>query len=191
MPRPRQFEYDEAVDGAMQIFWEQGYAATNLPDLLKAMGLSRGSFYKAFEDKRSVYLAALKHYDKFIVSQAIEALEAPITGSLSDHFMCLFGGEPQVGPNGARRGCFICNAMVELAPTDKEVARISSGMKERMYGAVLKILKEHPQTTNDPLVEEKASAILHLYFGAQAINKAGTCTNDWKALLDDLLGGSS
>lgn len=187
MPRPRQFEYDEAVDGAMQIFWEQGYAATNLPDLLKAMGLSRGSFYKAFEDKRNVYLAALKHYDKYIVSQAIKALEAPIEGSLSDHFMCMFGGEPQVGPNGVRKGCFICNAMVELAPTDEEVAEISSAMKERMYASVLKVLKSHPQSAKDPLVEEKASAILHLYFGAQAINKAGTCNNDWKALLDDLL----
>ena len=48
MARPRAFDEDVALDGAMHIFWRQGYGATNLPDLLNAMGLTRGSFYKAY-----------------------------------------------------------------------------------------------------------------------------------------------
>ena len=74
MARPREFEMDEALEGAMQIFWRQGYGATNLPDLLKAMGLTRGSFYKAFGDKRSVYLEALKRYDENNISAAVQLL---------------------------------------------------------------------------------------------------------------------
>ncbi len=71
MARPREFDIEEAVEGAMQIFWRQGYGATNLPDLLTAMGLTRGSFYKAFKDKRAVYLAALQRYDEQVIGGAV------------------------------------------------------------------------------------------------------------------------
>ena len=69
MGRPREFDPDTAIAGAMQIFWRQGYKATNLPDLLAAMGLTRGSFYKAYGDKQAVFLEALDHYDREVVSR--------------------------------------------------------------------------------------------------------------------------
>ncbi|NJM33970.1 MAG: hypothetical protein HC850_03830 [Rhodomicrobium sp.] len=58
MARPREFDTDEAIEKAMQVFWEKGHGAA-LPDLLGGMEIARGSFYKAFSDKKSVYLMAL------------------------------------------------------------------------------------------------------------------------------------
>ena len=52
--RPRQFDPDQAVQRAMQIFWTRGYQGTSLPDLLDATQLSRGSLYAAFGDKHGV-----------------------------------------------------------------------------------------------------------------------------------------
>ncbi|UUZ81262.1 TetR/AcrR family transcriptional regulator [Paenibacillus sp. P26] len=47
---------------AMLVFWEKGYEAASIPDLLKAMGLSRSSLYETFTDKETLYLEALQHY---------------------------------------------------------------------------------------------------------------------------------
>ena len=75
MARPREFDPEKALKGATDIFWRQGYKATNLPDLLAAMGLTRGSFYKAFRDKESVYLQALDHYDRSVVTPTVNRLD--------------------------------------------------------------------------------------------------------------------
>lgn len=50
--RPREFELEEAARDAMNVFWDLGYEAASLPDLIAGTGLSRGSLYKAFGDKR-------------------------------------------------------------------------------------------------------------------------------------------
>ena len=97
MARPREFDFDEAVEGAMQIFWRQGYHATNLPDLLKAMGLTRGSFYKAFGDKRRAYLEALSRYNQVNISAAVAFLgdtsERSGPERIHDLFASVFGDQ--------------------------------------------------------------------------------------------------
>ena len=61
--RPRGFHTDRALDAAMQLFWRQGYEATSLDQLKRAMGgLSAASFYGAFGSKEGLYRAALARY---------------------------------------------------------------------------------------------------------------------------------
>src|SRR6516162_9158378 len=62
--RPREFDMNAALDHAIRVFREQGYNATSIPDLIAAMGLASGSIYKAFRDKRAVFLAA---FDRHVV----------------------------------------------------------------------------------------------------------------------------
>ena len=54
MPWEKSFEIQDAVDKAMQVFWEKGYVDTSIADLLKATGLKRSSLYNAFGDKRNL-----------------------------------------------------------------------------------------------------------------------------------------
>lgn len=55
MGRPRELDEDEGIAEALQTFWKQGYGATSIPDLMEAAQLERGSLYKAFEDKHSLF----------------------------------------------------------------------------------------------------------------------------------------
>lgn len=55
MARPREFDIDTAVSAAMDVFWYRGYASASLPNLLNGTGLSRSSFYKAFEGKQQLF----------------------------------------------------------------------------------------------------------------------------------------
>jgi AcrR family transcriptional regulator len=56
--RPREFDVEGALEKAIDVFRQRGYDGTSMTDLLDGMALSRGSLYKAFKDKRSVFLAA-------------------------------------------------------------------------------------------------------------------------------------
>ena len=59
MARPLEFDLEKARDKALLLFWQKGYQATSLPNLLVAMGISRSSFYAAFSDKRTLFVACL------------------------------------------------------------------------------------------------------------------------------------
>ena len=80
MGRPREFEIDQALDRAMGVFWQKGYDGASLQDLLGAMQIARGSLYKAFEDKHSIYLATLDRYDRTVVEAGIAFLSDPEAG---------------------------------------------------------------------------------------------------------------
>ena len=124
MTRTKEFEPEAALQSAMELFWQKGYEATSLRDLLSGMGIGRGSFYDTFGDKRSLFLAALDRFERTRTTWIIEALEAPEPMDAVRYIFertveSLVGFEP-------RRGCLLANSAVELAPHDPEVAeRIS------------------------------------------------------------------
>jgi AcrR family transcriptional regulator len=59
MARPIEFDKDKALDRALLLFWEKGYQATSLQDLLQELGISRSSLYAAFGDKRNLFIECL------------------------------------------------------------------------------------------------------------------------------------
>lgn len=182
MARPREFDHDTALKGATEIFWERGYRATNLPDLLSAMGLTRGSFYKAFRDKETIYLEALDFYDREVVDKVVETLNSCEGQSAWHCLFPLFAGE-----ENASRGCFICNAMVELAPDHPKVAAKANAMAERMRHAINDVLLRYGLRGAGRDASETADLILHLYFGKMAMGKSGGARRDWGRRLQHLL----
>ena len=56
MARPREFDEDRVIEVLTRVFWEKGYEATSMQDLVKATGLLKGSLYGAFGDKKALYM---------------------------------------------------------------------------------------------------------------------------------------
>ena len=54
----KQFDPEEALGKAMELFWAKGYASTGLAELLEVMGIGRKSMYDTFGNKRQLYLKA-------------------------------------------------------------------------------------------------------------------------------------
>ncbi len=176
MARPREFDIEDAIERAMQLFWAEGYEGASLVDLLSAMGITRGSLYKAFEDKRSLYLEALARYDRTQVGAAVELLT---DRSIDD------GGEriarlmedvvAAVAERGDRRGCFLCNAAVELAPHDPEVERRVKAMMrrfDRAFEVALRDAKGLGRRQGKELAR-LASSLTATYMGLRVLAKAG------------------
>src|SRR5947208_17091961 len=60
--RTRQFDVDEALDRALEVFWAHGYEGAALPELTRAMGINRPSLYAAFGNKEQLFRKALDRY---------------------------------------------------------------------------------------------------------------------------------
>jgi TetR/AcrR family transcriptional repressor of nem operon len=71
----KKFDRDEVLGRAMTLFWQRGYAATSIDDLVRAMGINRGSIYATFSNKRSLFLAVLERYAREIGSPMFATLE--------------------------------------------------------------------------------------------------------------------
>jgi len=60
--RPKEFVEEEAMAVAMNLFWSNGYEKTSLDDLIKAMNISKSSFYQSFKSKRALFQSSLGFY---------------------------------------------------------------------------------------------------------------------------------
>jgi AcrR family transcriptional regulator len=75
--RPRNFDEQEAVDRAIQVFWSKGYDGVTIDDLVAGMGVGRPSLYSVFGDKRALFLRVLRTYAERKGSLASKALLSP------------------------------------------------------------------------------------------------------------------
>jgi TetR/AcrR family transcriptional repressor of nem operon len=104
----------------MRLFWQRGYRAASLPELLAHTGLSRGSFYHAFRTKRGALVAALHHYMEDGMEGILLPLLQPGAGrrEIEETFARMLAHT--ASPTG-HRGCLVNNCMTELASKDADV----------------------------------------------------------------------
>src|ERR1700692_3752544 len=60
--RPREFDRDQGLEKAMQIFWSLGYDATSMADLRVGLGIMQASLYAAFGSKEQLFREAVDLY---------------------------------------------------------------------------------------------------------------------------------
>jgi TetR/AcrR family transcriptional repressor of nem operon len=148
MARPRTFDEDQVLDAAMTTFWDKGYEATSLQDLMAAMNLQKGSIYKAFGDKHQLFMKVLDRYLTDALSKTkglLNAAQSPRAALrfLIEENLVMISNEDSCG-----RGCFAVNAAVELAPHDAVVA---TRLHEHFSGleATLRDVIERGQAVNE------------------------------------------
>ena len=129
--RPREFDIDEAVENAILVFRARGYHGTSVQDLTEGTGLARGSLYKAFHDKRALFLAALDHYTNASLRRVGEGLGQP--GSAREAIReTLMGYARRAAAAQGQQGCLITASAMEMMPDDVEVSALISRMFRRM-----------------------------------------------------------
>jgi len=140
MGRPYEFDREETLSKAMELFWEKGYKATSIEDLVDRMGIKRGSIYNTFGDKHSLFIAAVEYYAKEVTSRTIKVLESP--GSPLENIKLFFETIVNTPSDRKTRGCLISNTVVELAPHDEKVAETVRNILERIQTAFLNCLNK-------------------------------------------------
>ncbi len=118
--RPKQYNEDEAIQAAGQVFWSKGFSATSLDDLSAAMEMNRPSIYRAFGGKESIYRKALLQF-----RQGMEAaftrtmLSEPDVGKALTTF---YGEALTIYTTGTQpKGCMVMSTAATAATNHAEI----------------------------------------------------------------------
>lgn len=123
MSRPRGFDETTALDTAISRFWHRGYEATSVRDLVDSMGISGPSLYNTFGDKRTLFAAALERYLDHVTRARIRRLEESLPPKQALRRFIEEIIEHSVNDR-ERRGCFLINSALEVAPHDKQLGAV-------------------------------------------------------------------
>ena len=143
--RPIEFDPAQALDAATRVFWQRGYEATSLDDLLAEMDLSKSSFYQTFGGKSELFQKCLESYrdsnaDHFraLLDQAASG-KAFLETVLGNVAKCV--NDPM-----GRAGCLLVNTASEFALRDPQiggvVTRALARIEDLFYAAVCRAQAE-------------------------------------------------
>ena len=171
MARPREFDEEEVLERALELFWRRGYAATSLDDLTAATGLRRGSLYAAFGDKEALFLTCLRRYQQRGQELVSEIFRDPdprraIARVFSE--MAARYGDPVCPP-----GCLQTNTVLENVSLSEAVNRLNAAALAEFQAALYEVICRaqalgQVRPGQDPLAMAQFFATLALGLGVSS-----------------------
>jgi TetR/AcrR family transcriptional repressor of nem operon len=189
MARPAQFEREAVLDKAMQAFWDHGYCATSMAELMKATGLQPGSLYGAFDSKQGLFLAALDHYGERgagRLRQALADADSPLQG-IRGFFRRLAG---DIADPKARRSCLLVNTVLELSRQDAAVQqRVNSHLDamEELFRQALEAARTSGELAPDKDPAALAAFLMTSIWGLRVLGGTDPAPERVHAVLEQLL----
>lgn len=108
----------------MKLFWQKGYEATGLSELLERMGIGRQSLYNTFGDKRALFEESLNHYVATRIAGIASLLHESESAMEGLHGVLKMYERHNTEGNGL--GCLLVNSAAEsnvLETQTREVLR--------------------------------------------------------------------
>ena len=175
MPRKRTYNPEQALARAMRLFWEKGYHATSMDDLVKATGVSRYGFYGTFGNKRDLFLKCLSRYAQQRYQTMGVGLEEG-SAALPEIHAFFDKIETYIDSRVGRLGCMLCNTATELGPHDDEIsARVREFFEEigDLFRNALLNAVSRGQVSADIDVDSTAIYLVGVLQGAMAMVRGG------------------
>ena len=174
MARPREFNEEEVLARAMEVFWNAGFEGTSLDALEASMGMNRSSLYNTFGGKLELFCKALDAYS----AGPCQELFAPLCNERGGEALRGYLNVLRsfVGSREASKGCMMVNTSLEAAADDSEVGpRVEAHFQKLRTGflqAYASGIEEH--SVNSALSpEEAADWLLTFVRGVLASAAAG------------------
>ncbi|MDO0932955.1 TetR/AcrR family transcriptional regulator [Streptomyces sp. DG2A-72] len=177
MARTKEFDPDAALQAALELFWQRGYEATSMSDLVEHLGVGRASIYATFGNKHELYLKALDRYTEMGDPRLLRELSQP--GPALPAVRAVVWRFAAEAADEARRraGCFVTNTAAELAPHDTAAARrveLSWEHLETPLHSALVRAQAQGELPEDRDPRALARMLLVLMQGLRVVGKAST-----------------
>jgi TetR/AcrR family transcriptional repressor of nem operon len=187
--RPLEFDPEEVLDAAIEVFWRNGYEATSMMDLLEAMSLSKSSLYQTFGGKRELFERCLDRYADWLSAKMARELDEAESGRsfIQNTFEAVANTAQQ--PEGAK-GCLIANSANEFGQREPALAvPVANGLQRLskvFMDAVIRAQSEGVISKDaDPRV--LANYLLGTMSGLRTMIKAGSDQHSAKGMVSLIL----
>lgn len=175
MARTKDFDEDEVLQKAMNLFWHKGYNGTSMQDLVDGLGISRSSMYDTFGDKHTLFMKALENYKKLATAQMKIIVDNAPTAKEAIRRMLEYT-VAELLRDDQHRGCFLVNAGVEMAPHDAEVSKMlcdNDKQLEKYFNEAIKTGQRNGEISNEQSSHALAQFILNSIKGIRVTAKSG------------------
>jgi TetR/AcrR family transcriptional repressor of nem operon len=174
MARTKEFDPDDVLRRAMDLFWERGWDNTSMADLVDHLGIGRASLYSTFGSKRDLYFQALNRYLEMTGPHIIRPLSEP--GPVLPAIEALIDRFAEESSE-SNLGCMVANTAVELAARDSEAARVvdeSWTHLEVSLTAALTRAQAQDELARDKDPRAIARLLLVLFQGMRVLGRTNT-----------------
>ncbi|TGD57379.1 TetR/AcrR family transcriptional regulator [Flavobacterium humi] len=186
MARTKEFNEEQILDKAIDIFWYKGYNGTSAQDLVTHLGLSRSSLYDTFGDKHTLFARALGRYQQKGVADVKELIAR--SGDMKEVLKGLLKQAVlESSQDRNTKGCFAVNSMVELALHDKEIARLLDQNRQDMEIVFLEAVKKGQELGQITKEHSALSLSRFLYCTYSGIRVLSRSKETAKEVYDDIL----
>jgi TetR/AcrR family transcriptional regulator, transcriptional repressor for nem operon len=154
MPKQKFFNEDVVLQKALNLFWQKGYEATSMQDLVDTLEISRSSLYDTFVDKYTLYVKCMEIYK----ANNVESLAKKVKNYTKNPLQFIKEIFQKVIQNIAadkqRKGCYLLNTSSEFGITDKTITKIVHTNNEefiKLFEQLINqaiVLKQLPKNTN-------------------------------------------
>lgn len=182
--RPKIYDEDKALDRAIEVFWKKGYENASSEDLLKAMGIGKGSFYLAYKGgkpelfEKSMQRVITHHLSGFLSN--LKTCDEPIE-AIRHYFYMMADLKSPVG----KHGCYFGNAVLQIE--DKALKRVAAEQLQLITNAFvegLKRAKKLGQLKSDLPVELLGLNLLNLWSGVNVVKNIEIDPERLRAMID-------
>ena len=169
----KQFDEEEVLQKAMMAFWSHGYAATSVQDLVRSMGINKGSIYDTYGNKRSLFIKALRLYNdkRKVLIAGLERSESS-TSAIRGLFQSRID---EIFSDSERLGCFLTNTALELAAHDAEIRDMVAQRQMEIEGFFQRMIERgqaNGEISEDLNVASTAQSLLASLFGILVLSRS-------------------
>ena len=148
--RPKVFDREAALDKAMTLFWQHGYEATSLADLVAATGAKAPTLYAEFTNKEGLFRAVLDRYiSRFAARHEAQLFceEKRVEDALEDYFTAV---ATCFTSKDTPAGCFMINTSATLAASSEEIAHTVKSRHGMQEETLCRFLQQRQQRGEIP-----------------------------------------
>ncbi|MCO4755527.1 MAG: TetR/AcrR family transcriptional regulator [Bacteriovoracaceae bacterium] len=154
------FNREEVLDRAIELFWQHGYSASSMQQVVKATGLKPGSIYLAFESKDGLFKEALERYSQKGLKKLKEEIESAPTPSkgICRYLESMIKGTLKCDYTS----CFLAKTSLELAAENNELHSFASSKLDEIEDLFCHYLE---QDYGKKEIKERATSLMLHIFG--------------------------
>jgi TetR/AcrR family transcriptional repressor of nem operon len=170
MARPRGFDVEDILDRSLDVFWRRGFAATTMADIYEATGLGASSIYALARDKNDLFRRVFERYGEGFRS----TIPTDVSGAAAiDRWLRGFVGALADDPD--RKGCLICNTIMERFAHSAETLDLAQSLVEEVRGWFQRQVEQGQRAGDyrrsaDPVAA--ANALMVMLLGLMAMARA-------------------
>jgi len=175
MPRVKQFDREEVLEKAMELFWQKGFNGTSISDLVEHLGINRASLYDTYGGKESLYQEAIQLYRK-INGKHFQDLETSLKKhSVRTSLEAFFTRTLRSIQNDKeKKGCMVVNATTELCNQSQHIFQFAQTNKKAFVKIMIQVIKEgqeRGEISKAKNVDAIANQIVIFFNGLQVIGQ--------------------